>query len=82
MHKDADIEVDFCADWLAFMRTALAAVGYSNIPADDEDVEIAYFNLLHREIGQRPRKVHVAQSLVCPPAHQAGYDELRRKRSW
>lgn len=79
VYKDADIELDFRTDWIAFMRQALTTVGYSNLPTADEDVEIAYFNLLSREIAQRPRRVHLSQGFACPPAHQTGFERLRHK---
>ena len=77
-HADADLELDFYADWMATIRGALQALSYQP-PADDQDATIAYFNVLKRLVPARPRRVAVAPSLLCPPEVRAGYDEVTRK---
>src|ERR1700733_1559942 len=77
-YADADLELDFSSDWTATLRGALAALHYQP-PTDDQDVHIAYFNVLKRLVPVRPRTVHVAPALVCPPEVQLGYDAVRRK---
>jgi hypothetical protein len=42
-HTDADIALDFYADWMETLRGALRNLGYSP-PTDDQDAQIAYFN--------------------------------------
>jgi hypothetical protein len=77
-HRDADIELDFEADWTATLRGALKALGYEP-PVEDQAAHIAYFNVRKRLVPVRQRKVHEAPSLTCPPEVQAGYEEVRRK---
>lgn len=79
MHADADLELDFLADWHAFMRNSLRQVGFAVVPAGGQELEIAHFNLLKRIVPMTKRRVHVAAGVVCPPEHLAGYQELTRK---
>jgi hypothetical protein len=77
-YSDANIQLDFFADWIEILCDALRALGY-DVPADDADVERGYFNFLKRRVPQVPRTVHVARELVCPSEHDAGYRALMRK---
>jgi hypothetical protein len=77
-YSDSDIELDFSEDWLDTIRTALVGLGYK-APNDPEKLQFAYTNLLKRLVPARPRKVHLAKGLLCPPALRAGLAEVTRK---
>jgi hypothetical protein len=77
-HADADMALDFYADWMATLRGALQNLAYSP-PTDDQDAQIAYFNVFKRLVPVRRRAVHEAPSLVCPAEVQVGYDAVKRK---
>jgi hypothetical protein len=79
VHADADIELDFLADWYALMRDSLRQVGFASVPTGGQELELAYFNLLKRVVPIAKRRVHIGAGLVCPPEHLAGYQELTRK---
>ncbi len=77
-YADADLVIDFYADWIAILRGELSKRGYEN-PSAAQDVEIAYFNLRKRLVRARPRNVHEAPTLTCPNEVRVGYDEVVRK---
>ena len=72
--------LDFYGDYIALVKATLARLGYAADEATaDEDVAVRYYNLFHRLVEPVPRAVHVAPSLVCPPEHETGFDEVKRK---
>jgi hypothetical protein len=79
MHTDAEINVDFWADFLAHMRTSLTNEGFTNVPDDDDELELRYFDVRNREISSGRRTISLAKSFVVPPTRQAGYDKLCRE---
>lgn len=76
------LKANFIADWIAYLRTLLAAQGWS---ADevaglaDDDVPAHYFDAARRRIAAVPRAIVLADNFSCPPQNQAGWDALRQK---
>lgn len=84
--QDSAIKVSFFADVVHGMARQLATWGHA-LPdgltrqdeATMEDVAMRYLNLERRRILPRPRAVHVAPSLQCPPSLADGYKWVLEK---
>lgn len=62
------------------MRRGLEANGVKTSSLrTDQDVSLAFWNMVHRTIRARPRKVRVAKEFVCPPGHLAVVEALKAK---
>lgn len=74
------MEVDFVSEVTAIFGGRLSALGYQLPPnVTGQGVRLRYFNLQHRLIAQRPRRVHRARGFTCPSAVQTGLTLLEEK---
>jgi hypothetical protein len=73
-------KINFEEDWTNIQKEELRKFGFS-IPTnmDKQQISISYFNLLHRLIDARPRKVYISKELKCPKKHKMGFDALVKK---
>jgi len=75
-----DIEIDLISDWTEYLRSEIAASGYSVGPNDSlYDLSYKYFNIQKRKVLASPRTVHESTTLSCPKEHQSGYTALKNK---
>lgn len=68
------VECDFGADWIAFCRANLAALGSPVDPAlPEEEVAILFFNAQKRLVEPRARAIHEPPGLAIPQHLAAAY---------
>lgn len=75
-----NIDANFESDWNKIIRDELDKhFSSSEIPTNDRDAEILYFNFLHRSIQIKPRNI-VGETDVNVPSHlKDGFDLLLEK---
>lgn len=74
------VVANLVADWVIVMRRGLEANGVKTSSLKtDQEVSLAFWNMVHRTIRTRPRKVHIAKEFVCPPEHVAVIEALKDK---
>jgi hypothetical protein len=74
------IVVTLVRDWVEMMRQQLQAEGIrSGSLKTDEELSLAYWNMIQRRISRQARKVHVAQEFVYPEEHAVAIEALREK---
>lgn len=77
-HADDDLILDFLQDWADAQREVLRESGYS--PSDDnQTASFQFFNMFKRLIEPRPRHVHEAQDIVCPPDLAVAYEAIKQR---
>lgn len=75
-----EIEIDLSSDWLEYLRSEIAAAGYSVDATDSpDDLSYKFFNIRKRRVPASCRAVHESRKLSCPQEHQSGYAELKSK---
>lgn len=79
-YKDDDIAIDFLGDWADIQRRALRSEGYTP-SSDNQQVSFQFFNMIKRLIEPRPRVVHEAKGIVCPPDLESAYTKIKAKIS-
>lgn len=74
------LEMDFVADASIALAARLRQLGY-DIPSDIslEEARVAYFNVRHRLVTKRPRRLHGAPDLRAPAGHEAGLSLVTSK---
>jgi hypothetical protein len=78
--QTSPLRFDFFADFAGMLSRRLAARGHVVDPtATPREIATLYTNLERRRIDVRPRSVHVASGLICPPVRQAGFDLVSEK---
>jgi len=77
------LKADFEANWIVHLRSYLVNVqGWPVTEVaslDDRDVRFRYFDAQRRRIAAAPRTIEIADDLVCPPEHEAGWQILQEK---
>lgn len=77
-YADEDIALDFLHDWAEKQREALRKAGYTP-STDNQKVSFQFFNMRKRLVEPRPRRVHEAKGIVCPPDLQDAYTAIKEK---
>lgn len=74
------VEADFISDWHEYLRTTMREAGVE-VPDTlrGRDLEIAFFSGRHRGVEAKPRRVQVADGVVCPPAVEEGFKVFLEK---
>jgi hypothetical protein len=74
------VVANLVADWVTIMRRDLEANGVNTSSLKtDQDVSLGFWNMVHRAIRARPRKVHIAKEFICPPEHAVVVEALKAK---
>lgn len=73
-------ECDFVRDWVELLRKRLVSMGYQpSANATAEQISLSFFNVVHRLIEPRPRRVLQAKELRCPRKNLRGFESLLEK---
>lgn len=72
------LKIDFVGDWYKQIKTILENDwGYDASKLSGEALALAYFNAESRRITSQPRSILLADTFICPPNLQAGWNRLR-----
>jgi hypothetical protein len=74
------VSADFVSDWTQHMRDQLLSSGYETRSDDSPDeTGLKFFNVLHRRISTKPRRILISNEFSCPLNLQDGLNVLKRK---
>lgn len=75
-----EIEINLWNDYIAILRTHLAASNfYLTGTETDDDIFIAFFNWKKRKVDPIPRKVHLSQEFQCPAEFNRPFTDIKSK---
>ena len=71
---------NFVGDWVELMKGALEKSGTRTQSLQtDQEISLAFWNMVHRRIQTRARRVHVAREFACPDAHISAVQAIKKK---
>lgn len=80
MSADPAILMDFHSDLAQLARERLLTAGYQiDLSEKPETTIMKFLNVAKHRIAPKPRNVLISKEFSCPPALQAGVDEVLRK---
>lgn len=78
MSKDYRLNIDFSSDWRNILKDRLRKSGFEPSSTDD-DISLQFFNLNHRLISNKPRKILFSNEFYCLPKRNDGLQLIIKK---
>lgn len=74
------LKANFYSDWVAILKDYLSNEwGYDISSIPDDEIPFVYFNIEHRLVENRPRKIHYSDHFSCPTELERGWEILKNK---